>query len=140
MLKTNNKKFENEVKKLIIDNFIYYGFENLKDENISIKNFDEIAEKIYNIFKSEYLSEKEIYFINSYKSNYSLFDSFKNYLQGLPSCLPCIYYNFSCKDFLKEALEETEKEAKKYDESQAEDLLAYKFFKLLKISEKFYNF
>lgn len=110
MLKSNSKQARENIKQYIIENFTP---ENYTDEEIT--GFENIAKFILDVFKSEYYNVT---------GRYTQAEAFKNWCCGLPSVLDtCYYYNRSAVEDLKKILDETDAEASKYTEQQAEELL-----------------
>lgn len=134
MLRTNSKKANENVKKYIIDNFItdgYEGYNTQIDFYVEVVNNNGInpqtGEKV-DIFSVAKHCIKTIAFSEVMKweeqRGASQFEAFKSWCQGLPSLLDtCYYYNRSAKKDLAQILEETETEADKYTEEQAEEVL-----------------
>lgn len=123
MLKTNSKKAMENIRNYIVE--IY------NDEEQDTKQsspFEEIAKTIYNAFvgqKWKYQDER-----NYYKTEQA---GFENWLQGLPSILDVgYYYNRPAKTDLQAILEQTDKEANKYTESQSEATLTYLIYREIK--------
>ena len=110
MLKTNSKQARENIKQYIIENFTP---ENYTDEEIT--GFENIAKFILDVFKSEYYNVT---------GRYTQAEAFANWCSGLPSVLDtCYYYNRSAVEDVKNILEETDAEASKHNEQQAEELL-----------------
>lgn len=110
MLKSNSKQARENIKQYIVENFTP---ENYTDEEIT--GFENIAKFILDVFKSEYYNVT---------GRYTQAEAFKNWCSGLPSvCDTCYYYNRSAVEDLKKILDETDAEANKYTEQQAEELL-----------------
>ena len=123
MLKTNSKKAKENLINYIIDNFSPEGYTETPPEEWS-----EIATFIINTFRSEKYSRPEDY---RYYYNNEL-TAFIDWAQGLPSVLnTCYFYNRSAIDDLGAILEETETEKKKYNETDAEQLLTRLIYKVL---------
>ena len=123
MLKTNSKKAKENLINYIIDNFRPEGYTDTPSEEWS-----EIAAFIINTFRSEKYSSPEDY---RYYNNNEL-TAFIDWAQGLPSVLDtCYFYNRSAIDDLGAILEETETEKKKYNETDAEQLLTRLIYKVL---------
>ena len=123
MLKTNSKKARENVINYIIDNFTPENYTDTPPEGWS-----EIAKFIINTFRSEKYSRPEDY---RYYNNNEL-TAFIDWVQGLPSVLDtCYFYNRSAIDDLGAILEETETEKKKYNETEAEQLLTRLIYKVL---------
>ena len=79
-------------------------------------NYVDEIKKVFNKFKEEY--GNLIWRYNTQQ------EAFKNWCSGLPSVLDtCYYYNRSAVEDVKNILEETDAEANKYTEQQAEELL-----------------
>ena len=115
MLKTNSKQARENIKQYIIENFTP---ENYTDN--PPQEFEQIATFILDCFRSEkyHLPEDFRYYHNNEKA------AFADWCSGLPSVLDtCYYYNRSAVEDVKNILEETDAEANKYTEQQAEELL-----------------
>lgn len=115
MLKTNSKKAKENTKAFIASEFSVdnYGL----DKN-DFKEFKDIANFIYKCFKSEYL--------HGYNLTRNNQETFIDWLWGMPSVLSLDFLvRTSAIDILKNILEETEQEANKYTEQQAEKYLLY---------------
>ena len=111
MLKTNSKQARENIRQYITENFTP---ENYTDEEIT--GFENIAKFILDVFKEEYGN-----LILRYNTQA---EAFKDWCSGLPSVLDtCYYYNRSAVEDVKNILEETDAEASKYTEQQAEELL-----------------
>lgn len=111
MLRTNSKQARENIKQYITENFTP---ENYTEENI--QGFENIAKFILDVFKEEYGN-----LILRYNTQQ---EAFKDWCSGLPSVLDtCYYYNRSAVEDVKNILEETDAEASKYTEQQAEELL-----------------
>lgn len=110
MLRTNSKQARENIRQYIIENFTP---ENYTEENI--QGFENIAKFILDVFKSEYYNVT---------GRYTQAEAFTNWCSGLPSVLDtCYYYNRSAVKDVKNILEETDAEVRKYTEQQAEELL-----------------
>lgn len=110
MLRTNSKQARENIRQYIIENFTP---ENYTEENI--QGFENIAKFILDVFKSEYYNVT---------GRYTQAEAFANWCGGLPSVLDtCYCYNRSAVEDLKKILDETDAEASKYTEQQAEELL-----------------
>lgn len=121
MLKSNSKKAQENIKNYILNNF---DFSNYEDENTTAPTeYNAICKVILETMNDEKFYSKEI---NEY-------EIFKTWCQGLPSILDtCYYYNRSAVNDLKEILEETEAEASKFTEQQAEERLTYLLYREIK--------
>lgn len=123
MLKTNSKQARENIKQYIVENFTP---ENYTDEEIT--GFENIAKFILDVFKSEYYNVT---------GRYTQAEAFKNWCSGLPSVLDtCYYYNRSAVEDLKKILDETDAEASKYTEQQAEELLTSLIYRELARASK----
>lgn len=110
MLRTNSKQARENIRQYIIENFTP---ENYTEENI--QGFENVAKFILDVFKREYYNVT---------GRYTQAEAFKNWCSGLPSVLDtCYYYNRSAVEDVKNILDETDAEANKYTEQQAEELL-----------------
>lgn len=115
MLRTNSKQARENIRQYIIENFTP---ENYTDN--PPQEFEQIAAFILDCFRSEkyYLPEDFRYYHNNEKA------AFADWCAGLPSVLDTYYYyNRSAVEDVKNILEETDAEANKYTEQQAEELL-----------------
>lgn len=122
MLKTNSKKAVGNIRNYIME--IY------NDEDQDTKQnapFAEIAKTVYNAFiEQKWSFEKRRY--NANQQN-----AFEDWAQGLPSILDtCYYYNRPAKTDLQAILEQTDQEANKYSESQAQKMLTYLVYREIK--------
>lgn len=123
MLKSNSKQARENIKQYIIENFTP---ENYTDEEIT--GFENIAKFILDVFKSEYYNVT---------GRYTQAEAFKNWCSGLPSVLDtCYYYNRSAVEDVKKILDETDAEANKYTEQQAEELLTSLIYRELTRAEQ----
>lgn len=120
MLKTNSKKARENIRKYILDNIDFTGYEGYKGfeccTDIDLTDFTVVAKALHVIFvaesryKDDRLTEKE---------------RFIDWCQGLPNSLNTgYYYNRSAIDDLGEILEENEAKKEKYTNCQAERLLS----------------
>lgn len=129
MLKTNTKKARENIRKYIID--IYDDTEDYSHHNIDTdkQTFEEIAEVIKEVFHLEKLNNENIK--NYYRvKNYSMYEIFKEWCQGLPSIIDtCYYYNRSAVKDLGDILEETEEERSRFTEEEAEEKLTYLIYR-----------
>ncbi|MBQ6906224.1 MAG: hypothetical protein IJN75_04310 [Clostridia bacterium] len=115
MLKTNSKKARENTRNYIIEHFDATSYTETPPTE-----WHEIAEFIYNCFRSEKYSIMQDF--QYYK--YNELHAFIDWCQGLPSVLDtCYYYNRSAVNDLGAVLEETQSEKAKYSEDQAETLL-----------------
>lgn len=120
MLKTNSKQAKENIKNYIIEHFEPYGEHEEQMENAT---YNDICKYILNIMNTE----------KFYNHSTNEFDTFKDWCQGLPSTLDtCYYYNRSAIKDLMVILEETEEEANKYSESEAEELLTKFLYREIK--------
>ena len=112
MLKTNSKQAKENIQNYIMEHFDFTGYED--GEKATPETYKEICKCIYDTMMEEKFYSKEI-------NNY---ETFKSWCQGLPSLLDtCYYYNRSAVEDLKIILEETDEEASKFTERQAEERL-----------------
>lgn len=115
MLRTNSKQARENIRQYIIENFTP---ENYTDN--PPQEFEQIAAFILDCFRSEKYHSPEDF--RYYHSNEKA--AFADWCSGLPSVLDtCYYYNRSAVEDVKIILEETDAEASKYNEQQAEELL-----------------
>lgn len=115
MLRTNSKQARENIRQYITENFTP---ENYTDN--PPQEFEQIAAFILDCFRSEkyHLPEDFRYYHNNEKA------AFADWCAGLPSVLDtCYFYNRSAVEDVKNILEETDAEANKYTEQQAEELL-----------------
>ena len=122
MLKTNSKKAVANIRQYIVD--IYNDEEQDTKQNAP---FEEIAKTVYNAFiEQKWSFEKRRYNANEQSA-------FEDWAQGLPSILDtCYYYNRPAKADLQAILEQTDQEANKYSESQAQTTLTYLIYREIK--------
>ena len=124
MLKSNSKKARENVKNYILDNFTPESYTDTPPTETR-----EIMQFIYNCFISEKFSiesEKRYYKYNEYFA-------FIDWCAGLPSVLDtCYYYNRYAVDDLGAILEETETEKSRYTESEAEKMITYLIYNVIK--------
>lgn len=112
MLRTNSKKYKENIKNYIMENFDFSNYED--GSYVAPTEYSDICKCIYNIMMIEKFHAKEV----------SRYETFKSWCQGLPSILDtCYYYNRSAIEDVKNLLEQTEEESSKYTESQAEEYL-----------------
>ena len=121
MLRTTNKKVNATIK-----NYINESVANWADDNfnyLTIAEFEELKtyEGQCNLIIDKFLNE--MVKNNKYAKYYSYYDLFVEWCEGQPSALETGYYLHSAKSLLAEWLEETEEEANKYTEQQAESLI-----------------
>ena len=114
MLKTNNKKVRESIKKWIVDNYDGEGY------GLESKDFREICENIKRIFEKEKSSRRACWCL----------EDFKEWGEGLPSILDTWpLMTDEVINILGDILEETEEERSKYDGSQAWNLMASLIFR-----------
>lgn len=121
MLKSNSKQVKENIRKYIIDN---YDIEDYSGGEISNSNdFQIVKKQIMDIFTEEVGKRQGV--------NYN---SFRYWMQGLPSIIDaCYYYNRSAVKDLGDILEESEEERNKYTEEQAEERLTQLIYKELNV-------
>ena len=111
MLRTNSKKAKENVRAYILDHFDPCDYDEWAG---SEESFPDVAKFIFQTFQTE----------KRYTAFGPSFNDFLDWCQGLPGLLDtCYFYNRSAVADLAEILEETEEEARKYTESDAEKLL-----------------
>ena len=111
MLKTNSKKFKENLRKYILDNYCPDNYTNAPGEDA---DYATIKAFIANTFTSEKYHTKEDF--RYYKNR---FEAFEDWCAGLPSVLDtCYYYNRSACDDIALLLEESESERAKYGENE----------------------
>lgn len=116
-LKTNSKKARENIR-----NYILSGFEPY--EETDPMNFNEAAKYILKTFYEETIKHD--------KRRMTRYEFFVDWCQGLPSVIDtCYYYNRSAIKDLSGILEETEEEASKFSESEAEKFLTYLIYREL---------
>ena len=124
MLKTNSKKAYENTKNYILDNFTPESYTDTPPtETKGIFNY------IYNCFISEkfYIENEKRYY------KYNEYTAFVDWCAGLPSIIDtCYYYNRSAVDDLGIILEETEAEKSRYNETEAEKMLTYLIYNVIK--------
>lgn len=128
MLKTNTRQARENIRQYILD---IYEPEDYTNNNIDTnkQTFEEIAEVIKEVFYLEKLNNENIK--NYYRvKNYSMYEIFKEWCQGLPSIIDtCYYYNRSAIKDLGDILEETEEERSRFTEEEAEEKLTYLIYR-----------
>lgn len=114
MLKTNNKKARESIKKWIVDNYDDEGYD------LKAESFKEICENIKSIFEKEKSSRRACWCL----------EDFKEWCEGLPTLLDTWpLMTDEVINILGDILEETEEERNKYDGSQAWNLMASLIFR-----------
>lgn len=114
MLKTNNKKVRESIKKWVADN--YYD----ESYGLEAKDFKEICKNIKSIFEKEKSSRRACWCL----------EDFKEWCEGLPTLLdtwPLMIDEVI--DILGGILEETQEERQAYSAEQARDLMVYLIFR-----------
>lgn len=127
MLRTNSKKACENIKAYIMDNFDasdYVGYDDCP--TTEPETWPEIAAFIWNTFDEEKPRT------NNYR-NVPDEIRFRDWTQGLPSVLNCLYwwYSRSAVDDVAKILEETPEEAAKYGEIEAGELLTHLMYREL---------
>ena len=118
MLKTNSKQATENIKAYIMEHFDYSNY--AEDGKFIPETYNEICKCIYDTMMKEKFYARET-------NNY---ETFKSWCQGLPSLFDtCYYYNRSALEDLKNILEETDEEAGKFSESEAEERLTYLLYR-----------
>ena len=120
MLKTNNKKAKENLKAYIMENFdeSYFDYDEAPFEDLA--DYKNVCTCIFNVMMEE----------KRYNRSVNDFETFKDWAQGLPSILnTCYYYDRSAKVDLTNILEETEEEAEKFTEQQAEERLTWLLYR-----------
>lgn len=121
MLKTNSKQARENVRSYILNNFnLEYAAEAVNPEN-----FAEVAKAIYfdffRVIKTDY---------RYIKHNMTMQDLFADWASGLPGILDtCYYCNRSAIKDVQNILQQSDEQAEKYTESQAEQLLTYLIYR-----------
>ena len=122
MLKSNSKYTKEKIKEYIKDSFNLGEYEDIPETTTHAER----CKFILKHFISEKLSNdpsRRAYLLRGWYKN-SYFEAFKDWLQGLPSILDAgYYYNIEAKPIIKEWLQETDQEAEKYTEQEAEELI-----------------
>lgn len=116
-LKTNSKKAIQNIRTYILDNF---DPEYAEDYNVDEKDFNAVAAAVYadffRVIKNDY---------RYIRHNMSMQELFADWCAGLPGILDtCYYYNRSALKDVQNILEQSDAEAARFMESQAEDLLS----------------
>lgn len=115
MLRTNSKKASSNIREYILKNFDATGY----DVELNTDDFSEVAKFILNTVHEE----------KSYLNGSGVIQ-FEEWSTGLPSLLDtCYHYNRSAVADLAKILEETDAEASRYKEQDAEkvlDILIYR--------------
>lgn len=119
MLRTNSKKARENVRAYILNHFCPDGYDDWAGDK---NNFSDVAGFILNIYMVE---NRYSVCIGSGSSTFApTFKGFMGWAQGLPNVLDtCYFYNRSAVKDLAGILEETEEEAERYAERDAEKLL-----------------
>lgn len=120
MLRTNSKKAKENVKNYMLNDKEYILTEYAAYKGIELNSNDEILAYIYDIYQSEkYYSIEDMA-----KLNLSDYTVFKQWASGLAlgSTFDYFYHNIAKKTVMQ-ILEETEKEAARFTETDAENLL-----------------
>ena len=124
MLKSSSKQARANVRAYILDHFTPDSYTETPPTDPR-----EVLQFIYNCFISEKFTienEKRYYKYNEYAA-------FVDWCAGLPSVLDtCYYYNRSAVDDVGAILEETETEKARYSEAEAEKLLTYLIYNVIK--------
>lgn len=137
MLKSNTKKARENIKQYIIN---YCNIEGLDLEQMTEQ---EIAETIASRFRKEHLENYNYSIDKVLKYFYkdSVYMAFKSWMEGLPcGGLGCYYYNRSAIKDVMQILEETEEEASKFTETQAEERLTSLLYSYIFRYINFYDF
>lgn len=125
MLRTNSKKACENIKAYIMDNFSATGYAGYDDfPDTEPETWPEITAFIWKAFNSEKPSAW-----NRMPDE----QRFRDWTQGLPSALNCLYwwYSRSAVDDVAKILEETPEEAAKYGEIEAGELLTHLMYREL---------
>lgn len=120
MLKTNNKKVIERVKKWILEDLTAEDLEEEKENPTEGDYFDYIAKTFIN---AEYKTP--------WQRQENLQKAFSWWLSGLPFNFADYHYNIKAVDLVGDWLEQTPQERNKYTEDQAESLADYLIFKVL---------
>lgn len=124
MLRTNSKKAKENVRTYILKHFDPSGYDGWTGNENS---FSDVARFILNTYTTE----------KRYSNSGLTFKDFWDWCQGLPPVLDtCYFYNRSAVADLAVILEETEEEAKRYAESDAEKLLTLLIWREIKKENK----
>lgn len=137
MLKSNTKKVRENIKQYIID---YCNIEGVDLEQMTEQ---EIAETIASKFRKEKLENYNYSIDKVLKYFYkdSVYMAFKFWMQGLPcGGLGCYYYNRSAIKDVMQILEETEEEASKFTETEAEEKMSSLLYSYIFRYINFYDF
>ena len=130
MLRTNNKKVTEKIKKQILISFKKWTSENeeLQPFIYNIETFEEAKIIIIKKFILEMLNNE-----NTKKYyNYNTFKAFKDWMEGLITIIDTSYFTKPiAKKIIIELLEETEEEAKRFTEDQAEELITKLYYNVL---------
>lgn len=112
MLRTNSKKVKEAIRAWVVAHYSpeNYGYEETDD-------FKEAAQRIFDAYYEEYIKHS--------KRDVVCERSFVSWMQGLPSLLDTNFYYSCAVDIVGDILEQTEGERNKYDEMQAEALMAH---------------
>lgn len=123
-LKTNSKKAINNIRAYIMDNFGGWYFEDVHGEKAPV-DFKGICMAIYSDYR-RYISNDNYY---HGKENQ---ETFFEYTGILPSMFNCSFRLHSAVNDLSVILEQTEQEAERYEEDQAEKVLSNLIYREIK--------
>ena len=137
MLKTNSRQVKERVNNYLFNNFLDYEEKGARETGRSI---DDVKNYIVCACLSEKLGTRR-HHLESMKAHgfNSLYDLFKNWMQGLPGVLDAgYYYNCSAVELVGDLLEQTKQERVKYTENQAEELMTLLLYKQLERNFSFF--
>lgn len=163
MLKTNSKEVKQKIESKIVsdfdswleDNFYYlenaesmkeilynYYFGAKKDKKLNYNNIKEII--LVDMLTSQYIGNIKRFDFNTLNNSIRYYGNYQkmvyNWFEGLPSILNCDFlYHCKAKEIVKDLLEETEEEADKYTEEEAQELYKYLLFRELTTNINIYN-
>ena len=121
-MNTNNKKVNTKIRKYIIDSI---------DLTDYAEKYENSIVAVYKIFTEEY---------GFMVFNVGLYDAFKGWMQGLPSCLNFAFCYCEQRQILRDWLEQSEEESEKYEDCDVcklfYNLITREFFNMVIEHEK----
>ena len=131
MLKTNSKAVRQKIRGYIVANSLDCLIDDYNVPSSELSSFSEIAKKILEIWT------KETRYDYMVRKNGYTYGVFKSWGQGLPiGDLFLYYYSINAVNLVRDILEETEAEASKFTDQQAEELLTKLIYRELRAGTK----
>lgn len=121
MLKSNSKKARENVRAYILDTFDSDGY----DFTGRADSFADVARFVYEVFTVEKLRNNNDRFPTE-------FDAFADWCSGLPIVIDCDFYVRPAIPLVARIMEETEAEAARFTEPQAEQFLTRMIYNEIK--------